>query len=623
MSTPVADPLAVRLGRTVGASALLFVVLMVVSFAYTSTGGGARTLLVEEMLVNLVLVLGLQVFMGNTGVLSFGHMGFVQIAAYATALVSIPVASKATSLPNLPFGLADVHLSPFLATIAAVVFTTLVGAVLGIAIARAKGLSATMITLAILFVVDQVVKNWNDLTRGAGGLSGVPRLATGFWLWVAALVAMIVAHAFQETRLGRFAIATREDELAAPALGIRLPVARYGAWVVSIALVALAGSLRAQSLGSVNPRQFTLDAGILILVMLVVGGMRTVSGAVLGTVVITAGTELFRQLGDPQRLNIQRFPDLFLGIVMLATMLIRPRGILAERDVAGWLRRRTHRSRARALVDEVAANEGAGTVEPVDEAGALEVGTPVDQPASEGRALVADDVKVRFGGFRALAGASLRVEPGQVVGLIGPNGAGKTTLFNVVTGLVPAESGHILLGDLDLSSTPPHVRARSGLARTFQNLRLFKELSARENVALAALVAERHRPERERVDVDVLLAEAGLTDLADRQAGTIDYGNQRRLELARAAALAPDFLLLDEPTSGMDDQESLAMVDRVRRMAELVGAGVLVIDHDLGFISRICDHVVVLNEGEVLAEGTPDQVRANPDVARAYLGSQA
>jgi ABC-type branched-subunit amino acid transport system ATPase component len=142
----------------------------------------------------------------------------------------------------------------------------------------------------------------------------------------------------------------------------------------------------------------------------------------------------------------------------------------------------------------------------------------------------------------------------------------------------------------------------------------------RENVALAALSARRYRPEAPAVDVDVLLASSGLAGVAERPAATLDYGNQRRLELARAAALGPAYLLLDEPTSGMSDQESRAMVDHVRATARLVGAGVLVIDHDLAFITRICDHVVVLAEGRVLAEGTPAEVRADPAVAEAYLG---
>ena len=232
-------------------------------------------------------------------------------------------------------------------------------------------------------------------------------------------------------------------------------------------------------------------------------------------------------------------------------------------------------------------------------------------------------MEVHFGGFVALDGAGLTVRPGEVVGLIGPNGAGKTTLFNVITGLVDETAGTVQLGDDDLSQANPVGVARAGLARTFQNLRLFPTLSVRENVALTALVAARHRSERVRPDVDLLLAEAGLTDWADRAAGTLDYGNQRRLELIRAAALAPEYLLLDEPTSGMSDTESLAMVDSVRSVAALIGAGVLVIDHDLGFITRISDHIVVLSEGRVLAEGTPDAVRSNPAVAEAYLGSQA
>jgi branched-chain amino acid transport system permease protein len=351
-----------------------------------------------------------------------------------------------------------VHYGPFGATMFAIVVTVMVGSLFGVAVCRASGLAPTMITLAALFMVEQVVKNWKELTRGAGGLSGVPRLEGNGWLWVGAFVALVVAHLFQETRIGRFAIATREDELAAPALGIRLFSSRYAAWVVSMALIALGGSLRAQSLGSVNPKQFTLDAGILILVMLVVGGMRTVSGAVLGTVLITAGNELFRQLGDPQRWGIERFPDLFLGGTMLLVMVLRPGGLLGDRDLAAWLRRRPTAARTPGV-----SAGGAHVV-----------------------ALTATEIEVRFGGFIALDDAGLTVRPGEVVGLIGPNGAGKTTLFNVITGIVHEQGGRVTLGDRELTDAKPVDVARAGLARTFQNLRLFKNLSVRENVALTS-----------------------------------------------------------------------------------------------------------------------------------------
>ncbi|MGE0140616.1 MAG: ATP-binding cassette domain-containing protein [Ilumatobacteraceae bacterium] len=574
--------------RALVASVVLLGVVSLLGLLYTATGGSSRDSLVDEMLVNLVLVLGMQVFIGNTGVLSFGHLAFAEVAAYATAIVAIPVATKAKSLPDIPFGLADVHLGALGAVVVGVVVATVIGSLIGLVVARAMGLAPVMITLAVLVMFEQVVKNWQELTRGAGGLSGVPIIGSG-WLYVSAFVALFVACAFQQSRIGRFAVATREDELAAPALGIGLFSSRYGAWVVSMALVGLGGSMLVLSLGSVNPRQFTLDRSILILAMLVLGGMRTVTGAVTGTALVTAGNELFRQLGD--RWRIERFPDLFLGGVLLAVMLLRPGGLLGDLDVLGWLRRRWRSSPRSAA------------------------------PPSRERALVAEDIVVDFGGFRALDEAAIRVRPGEVVGLIGPNGAGKTTLFNVVTGLVPETSGAVRLGELDLSAETPSQIARSGLARTFQNLRVFKNLSVRENVELTSLVAWKHRGGGP--STDELLESAGLTPLADRPAGTLDYGNQRRLELVRAAALAPEFLLLDEPTSGMSDAESLAMVDRVRATAAALGCGVLVIDHDLGFITRISDHMVVLAEGRVLAEGTPDQVRADPAVAAAYLGSRA
>jgi branched-chain amino acid transport system permease protein len=513
-------------------------------------------------------------------------------------LTTIPAATKATSLPDVPLGLGDVELGPFGAVLAGVVVAAAAGALVGVAVARAGGLAATMITLAMLFVVDQMVKNWTELTRGAGGLSGVPRLTTNTWLWVAALAALIVANWFGETRQGRFAAATREDEIAAPAIGIGRFSSRFTAWMVSIVIVAVAGALRVQVVGSTNPDQYTLDVGVLLLAMLVVGGMRTVTGAFVGTALITIGNEVARQLGDDY--EIERLPELFLGAVLLSVMLWRPGGLLGDIDVRAWLRRRMRRR--------------ASPAPPADD----ETTPPVADDE-----LRAEGISVRFGGFRALDDAGVRVRPGEVVGLIGPNGAGKTTMFNVITGLVTEQAGQVTLGARDLSDDPPHHIARAGLARTFQNLRLFATLPVRENVALAAVSAARYRPDAPAVDVEVLLASAGLAALAERPAATLDYGNQRRLELARAAALAPAYLLLDEPTSGMSDRESRAMVDHVRATARLFGAGVLVIDHDLAFITRISDHVVVLAEGRVLAEGTPAQVRADPAVAEAYLGRES
>jgi ABC-type branched-subunit amino acid transport system ATPase component len=251
--------------------------------------------------------------------------------------------------------------------------------------------------------------------------------------------------------------------------------------------------------------------------------------------------------------------------------------------------------------------------------GTAAVVTEVGSPSH----LVVEGLSVRFGGFRALERVSLEAASDEVVGLIGPNGAGKTTLLNALTGVVAPDSGHVRLNGRDLTGAPAEVVARAGLARTFQNLRLFTDLSVRENVAVAAVAAARHRADRPAADVDRLLADAGLWSVRDRLAGELDYGSQRRLELARAAALSPSFLLLDEPTSGMSETESTAMIDHVRRTAANAGAGVLVIDHDLHFIIGVCDRIYVLDHGQLLAHGTTTEIQRDPRVIEAYLGSSA
>ncbi|MCU1360302.1 MAG: inner-rane translocator, partial [Ilumatobacteraceae bacterium] len=229
-------------GRALAASVILLAAISLLGLLYTATGGPSRDSLIDEMLVNLVLVLGMQVFIGNTGVLSFGHLAFAQIGAYSAAIVAIPVVAKAKSLPDIPFGLSGVHLGALGAVVVAVIVTTIIGALVGGVVARAKGLAPTMITLAVLVMFEQIVKNWKELTRGAGGLSGVPIVGSS-WLYVSALVALFVTCVYQQSRTGRFAVATREDELAAPALGIRLFSARYGAWVVSMTLMGLGGAM--------------------------------------------------------------------------------------------------------------------------------------------------------------------------------------------------------------------------------------------------------------------------------------------------------------------------------------------------------------------------------------------
>jgi branched-chain amino acid transport system ATP-binding protein len=236
--------------------------------------------------------------------------------------------------------------------------------------------------------------------------------------------------------------------------------------------------------------------------------------------------------------------------------------------------------------------------------------------------LETDDVSVRFGGVQALAGVSISAEAGVVTGLIGPNGAGKTTLFNVISGLQAPTHGRVRFDGRDVTDLPVHRRARLGLARTFQRLEIFGSLSVSDNVRVA--VEMRRRFSRQRVDAAgrtrELLELTGIADLADQRADTLSTGQARLTELARALASEPRLLLLDEPGSGLDSRES---VDFGRLLGELAGRGlgVLMVEHDMDLVMRVCRRIHVLDFGKKIAEGTPDEVRADPQVQAAYLGA--
>ena len=605
----VAFPLATAL--------VLFAMFVGAGLLYAAVvgGGASGNKLITAMFIDAIMVIGIQIYVGNTGVFSFGHIGFGAVAGYIFAIFAIGPDAKATRIPDAPFGLVDVSLSPLTATVVSLAATLVVAAVVGIGLgrsgARSGSVAATVITLALLFFTHEVARSWTDLTGGerAGLTFGIgDTLQTRTPIYLVLFASIVAALLFARSRTGRLSHAAREDNLAARAMGINPVVQQTVALLLSVAVVSLAASLRVYEIGSILPSLFFFDYTLLTLVMLVVGGRRGVTGALLGVAVITVVRESARRLGSDgyeifglgldghlDWVFREGLPTVLLGLAMVGFMIWRPNGLLDDWEMDSWMWRRFIR--------------------------AERPDPPATSAMPDALELEANGVTVEFGGFRALNRASIQASNNEIVGLIGPNGAGKTTLVNVMTGMVEPSDGEVRLGELQLTSEPSHEIARAGLVRTFQNLRLFSSLTVRENVEAAALVAAVHHSGRR--DVDEIVAGAGLWDQRDRRAAQLDYGNSRRLELARAAAAAPAFLLLDEPTSGMSDAESLAMVDSVRRMAAAVGAGVLVIDHDLNFITGICDRVYCLDQGRVIASGTPAEVQTHPAVRAAYLGEAA
>lgn len=234
--------------------------------------------------------------------------------------------------------------------------------------------------------------------------------------------------------------------------------------------------------------------------------------------------------------------------------------------------------------------------------------------------LHAEGVEVRFGGLQALRNAGVDVHRGSITGLIGPNGAGKTTLFNVITGFQTAYAGTVTLDGRDVTRLGPHARARKGIARTFQKLEAFNSLSARDNILVAA--ERRHGRNRAAEVADQVIAQIDLGHVADVTVGTLPTGTARLVELARALACEPSVLLLDEASSGLDEEETAAVGTLLERLVSESDVGILLVEHDMAFVMRICRRIHVLDFGQIIASGTPEEVRDDPAVRAAYLGTE-
>jgi branched-chain amino acid transport system permease protein len=567
---------------------------------------------VTLILCNLIIVTGLQVFVGNSGVYSFGQLGFATAGAYVASFLTLPAILAALQTPGLPHFIADAHLGSLSSTLIAAAICGLLAIVVGLPLMRTSTLAIPISTFAFLIVIYNVVANWDRVTGGNSGLVNIPTTtgvgSAGLWAGAAVLVAL----AYKWSASGYRLQATREDEVAARSIGIGVIGERLVAFGISGMLCGIGGALAAHQSGVLNPTTFYFGATVTTMTMLVVGGARGVFGAVIGALAIATVNELLRGVENGASLfgvvSIGEAPGLAaigLGLILLATMIAMPNGLSGGREAGElpWLQRRL----------------GPPGGPPLGQPGsALADRAPFARSADV--ALRAAGISLAFSGLQVLRDVDLGLEPGEALGLIGPNGAGKTTLVNVLSGFQAPDSGAVWLDGVDVTGRSPARLARGGLGRTFQAALPFAQLSCLESVAVGAMGMGVGRRRALAVAVDVL-GRLDLLEQAARPAGSLPPGRQRLLGIARALAIEPRYLLLDEPAAGLNEAECEELVAILRGVLADFGCGILLIEHDMNIVMPLCSRVQVLDDGMTLRIGTPEEVRADPAVVQSYLGS--
>ena len=602
------------------------------------------------------LALGLNIVVGFAGLLDLGYAAFFAIGAYYygifTSFQVMPVWSDAWS-PLAYLGLVEklnqggpdlVHftLSFWLALPTGGLIAAFFGMLFGFPVLRLRGDYLAIVTLGFGEIVQICARNMESLTNGAAGLNGVqgPKLfgyrfgvhSEPYYYVGLLLVAFLVFVSFRlrGSRIGRAWMAIREDETAASAMGISLVNYKLLAFAMGAAFAGMTGVFFVAKLQTATPEMFNSAVSSMLLVMVVLGGMGSVWGVVVGAVLLQLmqtwflpqSSEWLHSLGKLtgvgflQTVDMVQWTQLIFGVILVLMMLFRRQGLIpAVRKVAPL------------TMQQQTASVVRGGFVGLDKIGRWAPGT--------GDALVIKDVVVKFGGLVALNKVSLTVPDGGVVAVIGPNGSGKSTLFNVITGLVQADSGSINFKGVELLGLAPHKVLEAGVARTFQNIRLFPNLNVLENILIGeharlktgpfgavirppSVVREENTAVQWAKDIAAMFSNR-LTPRLDQTVSGLSYANRRRVEIARALASRPKILLLDEPTAGMNPAESLELAEQIKSLHDL-GLTILLIEHKLDVVTRLADNVIVLDHGDKIAEGLPDDVRKDEEVLRAYLG---
>jgi len=560
--------------------------------------------LLDNIGLSALVAMGLVLLTGVGGLTSFGQAAFCGFGAYTTAVLTTA------------YGL-----SPWLTLPLSLLVSGLFAVALGLITVRLSGHYLPLGTIAWGLGLFYLFSKLEFLGRN-DGISSIPPLEIGslkmlepdtiyFAIWTAVIVSAWLTMNLLDSRTGRAIRALRRGHVAAEAFGIRPPRAKLLVFIYAAVLAGLSGWLYAHFERAVNPTPFGAQAGIEYLFVAVIGGAGYVWGGVLGAAIVVILKEILQSYLPYLFHGEGQLETIVFGMLLVLLLQLAPGGVWP------WLIRRLSVKPDRKTID-------AALVLP-----------PRERPDTAGGALLRiEHAKKQFGGVVAVNDVSFGVDAREIVALIGPNGAGKSTTFNLITGVLSASSGAIsVLGKAVDNATPQEV-TRLGVSRTFQHVKLIADMTVLENVAIGAhlrghsgAIASMLR--LDRGDEAKLLAEAarqiervGLAAQAHMLAGSLSLGQQRIVEIARALCADPVLLLLDEPAAGLRHMEKQRLAALLRELRD-GGMSVLLVEHDMGFVMNLADRVVVLDFGTKIAEGTPEAIKANPDVIRAYLGAVA